>query len=239
SAGPDRRGGPRAPAAGRRAVHDHAVAPGVRLCRRTARTESVVRIDRPAVVRPRAVHCARRLHGGRADGSPRRAQPRARAARRGAGGGAGLRPPRPAVRPLRDALPPRAPAGLRHALLLAPLLVPRSPRRRCRLPAFAAAAVFGAIGGVLAVVPTGLADPLLAYWTHSGNLVFMLLLGGFDHFLGPVLGALVFILLQDSVMSLTSYWRFVFGAILAVIVIFFPRGLMGLLDARRAAASCP
>ena len=88
--------------------------------------------------------------------------------------------------------------------------------------------------GVLLVVPTGLADPLLAYWTHSGNLVFMLLLGGFDHFLGPVLGAVVFILLQDAVMSLTPYWRFVFGAILAVVVIFFPRGLMGLLDARRA-----
>src|SRR5207237_556556 len=55
-AGADRRGGPRAPAAGRRAVHDHAVAPGVRLCRRAARSESVVRVDRPAVVRPRAVH---------------------------------------------------------------------------------------------------------------------------------------------------------------------------------------
>jgi len=109
--------------------------------------------------------------------------------------------------------------------------------RRHRLAAFVVAAIFGAVGGVLLVVPTGLADPLLAYWTHSGNLVFMLLLGGFDHFLGPVLGAVVFILLQDGVMSLTSYWRFVFGAILAVVVIFFPRGLMGLLDARRTALS--
>jgi branched-chain amino acid transport system permease protein len=61
----------------------------------------------------------------------------------------------------------------------------------------------------------------------------MLLLGGFDHFLGPLVGALVFILLQDTVMSLTTYWRFVFGAILAVIVIFFPRGLLGLLAWRR------
>ena len=108
--------------------------------------------------------------------------------------------------------------------------------RRYRLAAFVAAAVFGAVGGVLLVVPTGLADPLLAYWTHSGNLVFMLVLGGFDHFLGPIVGAVVFILLQDLVMSLTSYWRFVFGAILAVVVIFFPRGLMGLLDARRPGA---
>jgi branched-chain amino acid transport system permease protein len=105
--------------------------------------------------------------------------------------------------------------------------------RRHRLAAFVVAAVFGAVGGALLVVPTGLADPLLAYWTHSGNLVFMLLLGGFEHFYGPVLGAVVFILLQDQVMSLTPYWRFVFGAILAVIVIFFPRGLMGLLDTRR------
>jgi branched-chain amino acid transport system permease protein len=97
--------------------------------------------------------------------------------------------------------------------------------------------VFGAVGGALLVVPTGLADPLLAYWTHSGNLIFMLVLGGFDHFFGPVLGAVVFILLQDQVMSLTPYWRFVFGAILAVVVVFFPRGLMGLVDPRRAPAS--
>jgi branched-chain amino acid transport system permease protein len=104
--------------------------------------------------------------------------------------------------------------------------------RRFRLYAFVIAAVFGAVGGTVLAVPTGLADPLLAHWTHSGNLVFMLLLGGFDHFLGPVLGALVFIGLQDFVMSVTPYWRFVFGAILAVVVVFFPRGLMGLIGAR-------
>jgi branched-chain amino acid transport system permease protein len=104
--------------------------------------------------------------------------------------------------------------------------------RRYRLVAFVVAAVFGAVGGALLAVPTGLADPLLAYWTHSGNLVFMLLLGGFDHFLGPLVGALVFILLQDQVMSLTAYWRFVFGAILAGVVIFAPRGLLGVLVPR-------
>jgi branched-chain amino acid transport system permease protein len=104
---------------------------------------------------------------------------------------------------------------------------------RCRLIAFVIAAVFGGVGGAVLAVPTGLADPLLAYWTHSGNLVFMLLLGGFDSFFGPLLGAFVFIFLQDQVMSVTPYWRFVFGAILAIVVIFFPRGLMTLLDPRR------
>jgi branched-chain amino acid transport system permease protein len=109
------------------------------------------------------------------------------------------------------------------------------PVRRYRFYAFVLAALFGAAGGVLLVVPTGLAAPTLAYWTHSGNLVFMLLLGGFAHFFGPVLGAFVFIFLQDSVMSVTEYWRFVFGAILAAVVIFLPRGLLGLVD-RRAGA---
>lgn len=104
---------------------------------------------------------------------------------------------------------------------------------RYRFFAFLIASVFGAIGGTLLAIPTGLADPLLAYWTHSGNLVFMLLLGGFANFFGPILGAFVFIFLQDQVMSLTQYWRFVFGAILAIIVIFFPHGLTGLLPARQ------
>ena len=101
--------------------------------------------------------------------------------------------------------------------------------RRYRFYAFVIAAVFGATGGVLLVVPTGLASPTLAYWTHSGNLVFMVLLGGFSHFLGPALGAFVFIFLQDQVMSVTEYWRFVFGAVLAAVVIFLPHGLMSLM----------
>lgn len=109
--------------------------------------------------------------------------------------------------------------------------------RRYRFYAFVVAGVYGAVGGALLPVSTGLADPLLAYWTHSGNLVFMLLLGGFANFFGPILGAFVFIFLQDQVMSLTEYWRFVFGAILAVVVIFFPRGLMGFLDPRARAGA--
>jgi branched-chain amino acid transport system permease protein len=104
--------------------------------------------------------------------------------------------------------------------------------RRYRFYAFVIAAVFGAAGGVLLVVPTGLAAPTLAYWTHSGNLVFMLLLGGFTHFFGPILGAFVFIFLQDQVMSVTEYWRFVFGAVLAAVVIFLPEGLMSLVTSR-------
>jgi branched-chain amino acid transport system permease protein len=100
---------------------------------------------------------------------------------------------------------------------------------RHRWYAFVISAVYAAVGGALLAPPTGNVDPTLAYWTHSGNLVFMALLGGFTHFLGPVLGAFVFIYLQDWVMSVVPYWRLVFGAILAVLVIGAPGGLMSLL----------
>jgi len=56
----------------------------------------------------------------------------------------------------------------------------------------------------------------------------MTVLGGFRHFLGPVIGALAMTLLQDQLQSFTQYWRFLLGAILALVVIFLPGGLAGL-----------
>jgi branched-chain amino acid transport system permease protein len=56
----------------------------------------------------------------------------------------------------------------------------------------------------------------------------MTVLGGFSSFLGPIVGALALTLLQDQLQSITQYWRFVLGAILAAMVIFFPRGLAGI-----------
>ncbi len=103
---------------------------------------------------------------------------------------------------------------------------------RYRWAAFVISAVYASVGGALLGPPTGNVDPTLAYWTQSGNLIFMTLLGGFTTFLGPVLGAFVFIYLQDAVMSVVPYWRFIFGALLAVIVIAAPNGLTGLLRRR-------
>jgi branched-chain amino acid transport system permease protein len=99
--------------------------------------------------------------------------------------------------------------------------------------AFVISAVYAGVGGALMATPTGNVDPTLAYWTHSGNIVFMTLLGGFANFFGPIVGAFVFIYLQDFVMSVVPWWRLVFGAILAVLVIAAPQGLMGLFTRRR------
>jgi len=104
--------------------------------------------------------------------------------------------------------------------------------KRCRWYAFLISAVYAAVGGALLGPTIGQVDPGLAYWTLSGNLVFMTLLGGFAHFFGPMLGAFVFIYLQDAIMSVVPYWRLVFGAMLAALVIFAPGGLMGLIGGR-------
>jgi branched-chain amino acid transport system permease protein len=102
--------------------------------------------------------------------------------------------------------------------------------RKYRWYAFIISGVYASVGGVLVAPVIGTVDPTLTYWTHSGTLVFMTLLGGFTNFLGPLLGGLVYIFLQDEIMSLLHYWRFVFGAILAFIVIVAPGGLAGAIE---------
>jgi branched-chain amino acid transport system permease protein len=99
-----------------------------------------------------------------------------------------------------------------------------------RLISFVISAMYGGIGGALLVVPVGLADPELAYWTHSGNIVFMTILGGFNHFFGPIIGAFAFIGLKDQLVTLTQYWRFALGVVLVLLVILLPGGIMGLLS---------
>lgn len=105
--------------------------------------------------------------------------------------------------------------------------------RRFRLAAFVISGVFGAVGGAILGFRVGLADPELVYWTQSGELVFMAVLGGFSNFFGPIIGAFAYTLLQDQLQSLTQYWRFVLGAVLALIVVGFPGGIAGLADDAR------
>ena len=100
--------------------------------------------------------------------------------------------------------------------------------RFLRFVAFLISAFYCALGGVILAINTGQSDPELAYWTHSGELVFMTVLGGFASFFGPLVGAFTFVLLKAELMGMTQYWRFVLGVILILIVVLFPRGLVGI-----------
>lgn len=100
---------------------------------------------------------------------------------------------------------------------------------RFRVAAFVISAAFGAVGGAILGFRVGLADPELVYWTQSGQLVFMAVLGGFSNFFGPIVGTLTYTLLQDQLQSLTEYWRSLLGVILAIVVIGFPEGIAGVV----------
>jgi branched-chain amino acid transport system permease protein len=101
--------------------------------------------------------------------------------------------------------------------------------KKYRWYAFIISGVYAAVGGVLLAPVVGQVDPTMTYWTQSGQLIFMTLLGGFETFLGPLLGGLIYIFLQDTVMSLLHYWRFVFGALLVLIVILAPGGVAAII----------
>ena len=76
---------------------------------------------------------------------------------------------------------------------------------------------------------TNFISPEMMDWTASGELIFMVLLGGSGSLLGPLLGAATFVLLEEWLSSITTYWHFFFGALLIIIVLFARGGIDGLL----------
>ena len=92
-----------------------------------------------------------------------------------------------------------------------------------------------AAAGALYALLNNFADPSSLYTDLSGELVIMCVLGGMRSFWGPLLGAAVFEVLQDYISGITINWLFFIGLIFVLVVMFFPRGLLGVLRRRSAA----
>ncbi len=101
--------------------------------------------------------------------------------------------------------------------------------------AFALSCVFISFSGTLYALLNNFADPNNLYYSLSGDLVIMAVMGGMRVFWGPLLGAAVFVVLQDYVSSLTTNWMSFIGLLFVLVVLFFPRGLLGMLRQRRVA----
>jgi len=99
--------------------------------------------------------------------------------------------------------------------------------RRYRLAAFTVAGAFAGLAGGLMAPFLRIASPELLHWSMSAEPVLMTILGGSGYFLGPFVGAGVFVLLETWVTSMTQAWMLVLGIILALMVMFFRRGLLG------------
>ena len=101
---------------------------------------------------------------------------------------------------------------------------------RVKWVAFLFSAFFSGLAGSLHAVYYQLAALNTLYWTNSGAAVMMTLLGGMGTFIGPFVGAGVFLLIEDVISVYTVSWQLFVGAIFMVFVLFFPSGIWGTLQ---------
>jgi len=109
---------------------------------------------------------------------------------------------------------------------------------RYKLAIFVIAGAGAGLAGALLANQASYVSPDLLHWTRSGELLFMVILGGSGTLIGPVLGGASFLLLEEylpvgfgaaGLDALKEHWRIVFGPILILVMLFFRRGIYGLL----------
>ena len=134
-------------------------------------------------------------------------------------------------------------AGVMALLLRSPfgrsLLAIRENERRARylgIPiefhiwiSFVVSCLFASLAGALYALLNNFADPIYLRWDMSGNFVIMAVLGGMRSFWGPLIGAAIFVVLQDYVSSQTENWMSFIGLFFVLVVLFFPRGVLGII----------
>jgi len=98
-----------------------------------------------------------------------------------------------------------------------------------RLGAFVIAGAMCGVAGLLLVNHTAYLTPDFMHWTRSGEIMFMVILGGIGTMIGPVLGAFAFLLLEDILAGWTVHWQIILGPFLILVVLFAKRGLAGLI----------
>jgi branched-chain amino acid transport system permease protein len=101
--------------------------------------------------------------------------------------------------------------------------------RRYQLAAFVLAGALAGVAGALRGSLQQMAVPTLLYWTQSADPILMVLAGGVGTFIGPIVGAALFVALNFVVSGHSDYPLMMFGVIVLAVVLFMPRGLVGSL----------
>ncbi|KXU84272.1 ABC transporter permease [Paraburkholderia monticola] len=110
------------------------------------------------------------------------------------------------------------------------------PTVRVKLAVYVVAAMLCGVAGMLFANLTQFVAPSYMSWTMSGDLIVMVVIGGAGSFVGPLIGTLVMVLLEEGLKSVTEHWMLVMGPLIVIAVLLSRRGLIGLayaLDARR------
>jgi branched-chain amino acid transport system permease protein len=100
--------------------------------------------------------------------------------------------------------------------------------------AFSLSCFFMGCAGALYALVNNFADPRGLHYSQSGDFVMMAVMGGMRSFWGPLLGAAIFVVLQDYLSSVTVNWMSFVGLLFILVVLFFPRGLLGFFQRSKA-----
>jgi branched-chain amino acid transport system permease protein len=106
------------------------------------------------------------------------------------------------------------------------------PVYRYRLAAFVIAGALCGLAGILLANHSEFVSPSIMNWGRSADLIIMVVLGGIGSAVGPLLGAMVFMLAEETLSHLTTYWQLIFGPLILIFVRFARSGLIGLFPER-------
>ena len=101
--------------------------------------------------------------------------------------------------------------------------------RAYKLLSFIVAGAFAGLAGGLYAIFNSFISPDAIYWTSSGDILIMTMLGGAGTLIGPAIGAGVFLLMKNVVSSYSDHWLAIIGAVFICCVLFFPGGIWGTL----------
>jgi branched-chain amino acid transport system permease protein len=109
------------------------------------------------------------------------------------------------------------------------------PTFRYKLTCFVIAGTLCGLAGALLANHTDFVSPAMMYWTRSGDLIIMVVLGGMGSVVGPVFGAIALLVLEETLSGFTEYWQIILGPLLLLVVLFARGGIDGLLGKVRYA----
>ncbi|HET7911045.1 MAG TPA: branched-chain amino acid ABC transporter permease [Pseudolabrys sp.] len=109
------------------------------------------------------------------------------------------------------------------------------PTFRYKLTCFVIAGTLCGLAGALLANHTDFVSPAMMYWTRSGDLIIMVVLGGMGSVIGPVFGAIALLVLEETLSGITEYWQIILGPLLLLVVLFARGGIDGLLGKVRYA----
>jgi branched-chain amino acid transport system permease protein len=103
------------------------------------------------------------------------------------------------------------------------------PTYRYKLVCFVIAGTLCGLSGALIANHTDFVSPAMMYWTRSGDLIIMVVLGGMGSTFGPLVGAVALLVLEEVLSGITEYWQIILGPLLLLVVLFARGGIDGLL----------